>query len=77
MGGQKQYPVYDGVGRVRRVVNEQGASVYDLDLDAFGCNQGAPASATWYPFRFGGAWGYRADPTGPLQLGAPFYCSAP
>ena len=73
MGGQKQYPINDGIGTARRWVNEAGSPVYDLDLDAFGRNLGYFASASWYPYRFGGAWGYITDPSGMLQLGARFY----
>ncbi len=73
MGGQKQYPVYDGIGTVRRVVNENAATLFSNDLDAFGHAIAGSGSATWHPFRFGGAWGYTHMPSGLEQLGARFY----
>ncbi len=73
MGGQKQYPVYDSIGTVRRVVNENAATLFSNDLDAFGHAIAGSGSATWYPFRFGGAWGYTTMPSGLQQLGARFY----
>ncbi len=73
MGGQKQYPVYDSIGTVRRVVNENAATLFSNDLDAFGHAIAGSGSATWYPFRFGGAWGYTTMPSGLEQLGARYY----
>ncbi len=73
MGGQKQYPVYDSIGSVRRVVNETGTVVFSNDLDAFGHAIAGSGSATWHPYRFGGAWGYTTMPSGLEQLGARFY----
>jgi len=55
------------------LVGPAGTTTDSYTLDAFGRNQGPQASATWYPFRFGGEWSYLTDPSGLLQLGARFY----
>ncbi len=73
MGSQKQYPVYDGIGTVHQVVNETPAVLFTNDLDAFGHAIAGSGSATWHPYRFGGAWGYTTMPSGLEQLGARFY----
>ncbi len=73
MGGQKQYPVYDSIGTVHQVVNETPAVLFTNDLDAFGHAIAGSGSATWHPYRFGGAWGYTHMPSGLEQLGARFY----
>jgi RHS repeat-associated protein len=70
--GGHRFPVYDGVGTVRGLVDTAGAVTDSYDLDAFGVALGSSGSTT-NPHWFGGAWGYMTEGSGLLQLGARFY----
>ena len=68
-----RYPLFDGTGSVRALVDANGVVQDGYDYDAFG----VPASGNStnrQPFRYGGAWGYRTSrSTGLLQLGQRWY----
>jgi RHS repeat-associated protein len=71
-GGLSRHPLYDAQGRVRRVVDDSAVQTDFYTHNAFGYEY-PPSGTTPNPYRFGGAWGYIADPSGMLQLGARFY----
>jgi len=70
--GSVRYPLYDGIGTVRRLADQAGALTDSYTLDTFG-RQISVTGTTPNPYRFGGAWGYIADPSGMLHLGVRFY----
>jgi len=67
-----RFPLYDGVGSARRLLDENNNHTDIYELTAFGKDLGSTITTT-NPYRFGGAWGYMTDPSGLLQLGARFY----
>jgi RHS repeat-associated protein len=71
-GGLSRHPLYDAQGTVRRVVDDSAVQTDFYTHNAFGYEY-PPSGTTPNPYRFGGAWGYIADPSGMLQLGARFY----
>jgi len=70
--GSVRYPLYDGIGTVRRLADQTGALTDSYTLDTFG-RQISVTGTTPNRYRFGGAWGYITDPSGMQQLGARFY----
>jgi RHS repeat-associated protein len=70
--GGHRFPVYDGVGTARALVDTAGAVTDTYTLEAFGI-QRVSTGTTVNPYRFGGAWGYMTEGSGLLQLGARFY----
>jgi len=66
-----RFPMYDMMGSMRGLLDENGGLNARLSLSAFGVS--SPWLGTPTPFRYGGAWGYLTDPSGLLQLGARFY----
>jgi RHS repeat-associated protein len=70
--GGHRFPMYDGVGTARALVDTAGAVTDSYDLEAFGI-QRASTGTTVNPYRFGGAWGYMTEGSGLLQLGHRFY----
>jgi RHS repeat-associated protein len=68
-----RYPLYDGVGSTRRLVDSSNNHTDTYSLDAFGEEFASATGSTHNPYRFGGAWGYITDPSGMLQLGARSY----
>ena len=64
-----RYPLFDGTGSVRALVDANGTVQDNYTYDAYG----VPAtgnSTNAQPFRYGGEWGYRTSrSTGLLQLG--------
>jgi len=67
-----RFPLYDGTGTARGLVDVNQTVTDSYALDAFGTPTGA-AQSTPNPYRYGGAWGYMTDPSGLQQLGARFY----
>lgn len=61
-----RFPMYDGVGTARGLVDNSGAVTGRVTLGAFG-HQFGPWTGTTNPYRYGGAWGYMTDPSGLLQ----------
>jgi uncharacterized protein RhaS with RHS repeats len=72
--GSVRYPIYDGVGTARRLVDGAGAVTDTYTLDAFG-RQISSSGTTPNPYRFGAAWGYLTETPGSglLRLGARFH----
>jgi RHS repeat-associated protein len=72
--GTVRYPLYDGVGTVRRLVDGSDTITDAYNVDAFG-RQTSSSGTTPNPYRYGGAWGYMTDTPGSglLQLGARYY----
>jgi len=66
------YPLYNGIGTVRGLVDGDGVRTDSYSMDVFGVDLGSSGS-TRAPYKFGGAWGYLTDSSGLLQLGARFY----
>ena len=68
-----RYPLFDGTGSVRALVDANGTVQDNYTYDAYG----VPAtgnSTNAQPFRYGGDWGYRTSrSTGLLQLGQRWY----
>lgn len=60
------YPLYDGVGTVRGLMDGDGVQTDSYHLDAWG-QELASTGSTRAPFKFGGAWGYMTDPSGLVQ----------
>jgi len=65
-GGISRFPLYDGVGSTRRLVDENNNHTDAYSLLAFGPDRGGWQGTT-NPYRFGGAWAYTTDPSGLLQ----------
>jgi len=74
-GGLSRFPLQDGVGTARRLVDAAGTATDAYSLDAFGRYMGGWGNPTQNPYRFGAAWGYLTDTPGSglLQLGARYY----
>jgi RHS repeat-associated protein len=82
-GGISRFPLYDGVGTARRLVDAAATATDAYSLDAFGRYMGGWANPTQNPYRGvhpersrrGAAWGYITDTPGSglLQLGARYY----
>jgi len=74
-GGISRFPLYDGVGTARWLVDASATATDAYSLDAFGRYMGGWANPTQNPYRFGAAWGYLTDTPGSglLQLGARYY----
>jgi len=71
-GDVSRFPLMDGVGTTRRLVDSSNNHTDIYELTAFGLDRGSTITTT-NPYQFGGAWGYITDPSGMLQLGARFY----
>jgi hypothetical protein len=84
-GNVSRFPLMDGVGTTRRLVDQNNNHTDIYELTAFGDDRGSTVT-TVNPYRFGGAWGYITDttppasgvlrstsPSGLQQLGARFY----
>jgi len=71
-GDLSRFPLYDGVGSVRMLVDENGSRTHFFKRDAFG-RRLFTVGSSFTKYQFGGAWGYMTDPSGLLQLGARFY----
>ena len=68
-----RYPLFDGTGSVRALVDANGAVQDSYTYDAYGV-PGTGNSTNAQPFRYGGDWGYRTSrSTGLLQLGQRWY----
>ena len=72
-GTGHSYPLCDGVGTVRMLVDGSAAVTDRYSLDAFGAEFAPPTGSTVNPYEFGGAWGYLTDSSGLEQLGHRFY----
>ena len=66
------YPMYDGTGNTRKLVDSGGGGPAAYTYDAFGKYQYGWQNVQ-NPYRYGGAWDYVTDSSGMLQLGARFY----
>ncbi len=71
-GNISRYPMYDGIGTSRGLVNDSATITDTYQLDAWG-HQIASSGSTQNPYKYGAAWGYITDPSGLLQLGHRFY----
>ena len=80
-----RYPVYDAMGNIHDLVDQNGAETDRYLLDAGACPERSEGAAIWATFesvwnfyRYGGAWGYITDSPGAglIQLGARFYWPA-
>ena len=68
-----RYPLFDGTGSVRALVDANGTVQDSYAYDAYGV-PGTGNSTNAQPFRYGGDWGYRTSrSTGLLQLGQRWY----
>ena len=75
-GSYTRFPLYDGVGTVRHVVDETGTIEHSDPMDAFGvpATPGYGGEPVQNIQRYGGAWGYLTSyNTGLRKLGARFY----
>jgi len=68
------YPMYDGTGNTRKLVDNGGGGPAGYTYDAFGRYLYGWQNVT-NPFRYGGTWGYITDTPGSglLQLGHRYY----
>jgi len=67
------YPLLDGVGTVRELVDGTGTMSDAYTFDTFGVKMANDYGTTKDPYRFGGDWGYFRESSGLYQLGARFY----
>jgi hypothetical protein len=65
-GGAWYYPLYDGLGSVRKVVDWNQSLTHTYSYDAFG-NVTAQSEAFPNPYRYVGYLGYHQDSTTSLQ----------
>ena len=72
LGVATRYPLFDGIGTVRELVDGVPAVTDTYTLDAFG-KVISSTGTSGNPYRFGGDWGYLTDTSGMLQLGHRFY----
>jgi RHS repeat-associated protein len=70
--GTVRYPLYEGIGSVRRLMDGAATVTDSYTFDAFGY-QPSSTGTTPNPYRYGAEWGYITDPSGLLQLGARYY----
>ena len=71
--GESRWPLYDGVGSARVLVDDSNNHTDTYSLLSFGDEFAAATGSTPNPYRFVGAAGYITDPSGMQQLGARFY----